>query len=217
MNIIVKKVRLVAAPEPAFVGTRLGVEVPPEMAGFGIYSATLAEGSTGITVDWGDDTPPQFVTSDDFPLVHTYAAAGRYEIRLSDDIAALAVSAATSSAVGAYMPFLIDVEMSAKRLVELAHLCFYECVNLVEFTAPDNNIAKIGRIAFMDCGKLVSPICLPRLVEFEGSGSKAPFKGAEGVLEIHLGRANEETIRALPNFADNPTLGAPNATLFFDL
>ncbi|MBQ0031695.1 MAG: hypothetical protein KBT68_02710, partial [bacterium] len=117
----------------------------------------------------------------------------------------------------AYMPFLINVEITAKRLVELAHLCFYECVNLVEFAAPDNNIAKIGRISFMNCGKLVSPICFPSLVEFEGSGSKAPFKGAESVLEIHLGGANEETIRALPNFPDNPTLCAPNATLSLDL
>lgn len=214
---LICKTTILAPEPPPFVGTVLRVEVPPEKAAFGIFSATLAEGSTGITVDWGDETPPQVVTSDDFPLIHTYAAAGRYEIRLSDDIAALGVSSTTSSVVGEYKLFLIGVEITAKRLVEIAGFCFYNCGNLLGFAAPDNNIAIIGSCSFTNCGKLVSPIFLPDLVEFAGSGSKAPFRGDEGILEIHLGGANEETIRALPNFADNPTLGAPNATLSFDL
>ena len=106
-NIIVKKVRLVAAPVPRQFGTDLTVEVPEELPEFGIATATLAEGHSSLTVTWGDGEETIVTDAAQFPLIHTYAAPGRYTIHLSDDISMLAVSDVIGSAVEAYKPFLI--------------------------------------------------------------------------------------------------------------
>ena len=217
MNIIVKKVRLVAGPVPRQFGTDLTVEVPEELPEFGIATATLAEGHSSLTVSWGDGEETIVTDAAQFPLIHPYAAPDRYTIHLSDDISMLAVSDVIGSAVEAYKPFLIALRSDAQVLTSTGEFCCHVCSNLAEFDIRNSSIVKIGRTSMKNCVSLPARLYFPNVNVVEGGGLQAPFKGCTSVMEIHFAKANEEAITSSPDFAKSPTLGAPNATLFFDL
>ena len=86
-----------------------------------VHVATLADGSSSITLDWGDGTVETH-TSDINDAVHTYASDGIYTVKLSDDVADFGwgspggVSTARKNRSG-----VIGFESTAKKLLTL---CF---------------------------------------------------------------------------------------------
>ena len=217
MNIIIKKVRLVAAPEPAFVGTTLTVGIAADRLGYGIYAAELAEGHENAVVDWGDGVTEQVAA---FPARHTYVGQGTYSVRISDDLATLRVCAVNPEEkdidFNDYPPSLLGFTSNAQNLQKLGKYGFFLCENMTEFDVTDCSAYFIGPCLFKNCYGLPPKVYLPNISTYEGNGVNAPFRNDTNILEIHFASNNEASIRAVPTFEKEPNLGARNATVIFD-
>lgn len=216
--IIVKKIILVAepGPEPAVRGTFLTIEPTAESPTYGFYAGALAADSGSVTVDWGDGTVE--TVADISRMAHTYASAGVYTVRLSDDLAMLGCSAPVGTAVQSrvYAKLLKGVVCNAEKLKALNTGAFRQSDNLVSADFADAAIESIRSNAFNGCAALAGAVVFPSAIDIEGSMGTLPFAGCESLREIHFARANEPIITALPCYADDPHLGAANATVLFD-
>ena len=216
--IIVKKIILVAepGPEPARRGTFLTVEPTEESPTYGFYAGALAADSGSVTVDWGDGTVE--TVADISRMTHTYASAGVYTVRLSDDLAMLGCSAPVGTAVQSrvYAKLLKGVGCNAEKLKALNTGAFRQSDNLVSADFADAAIESIRSNAFNGCSALAGAVAFPSVVDIDGAAGTLPFAGCTALREIHFARANEPVITALPCYADDPHLGAANATVLFD-
>ena len=216
--IIVKKIILVAepGPEPAERGTFLTVEPTEESPTYGFYAGTLAADSGSVTVDWGDGTVE--TVADISRMTHTYASAGVYTVRVSDDLAMLGCSAPVGTAVQSrvYAKLLKGVVCNAAKLKVLNTGAFRQSDNLVSADFADAAIESIRSNAFNGCFALAGAVVFPSVVDIDGAAGTLPFAGCTALREIHFARANEPVITALPCYADDPHLGAANATVLFD-
>jgi len=216
--IIIKKVILVAepGPEPAERGTFLTVEPTEESPTYGFYAGTLAADSGSVTVDWGDGTVE--TVADISRMTHTYASAGVYTVRVSDDLAMLGCSAPVGTAVQSrvYAKLLKGVVCNAAKLKVLNTGAFRQSDNLVSADFADAAIESIRSNAFNGCFALAGAVVFPSVVDIDGAAGTLPFAGCTALREIHFARANEPVITALPCYADDPHLGAANATVLFD-
>lgn len=151
MNIIIRKVRVLAAPVPVFVGTRLTVRATPECREFLIKAGNLATGSETIRVEWGDgmsDTLSDGIAS----LAHVYETDGEYVISISDDVNLLGVTDASGAADSAKM--LIRVFSNAQKLTNFRVSCFAGATNLVDFDFVDTPMTTFGSKLFYGCTSL---------------------------------------------------------------
>jgi len=216
--IIVKKIILVAepGPEPAERGTFLTVEPTEESPTYGFYAGALAADSGSVTVDWGDGTVE--TVADISRMTHTYAMAGVYTVRLSDDLAMLGCSAPVGTAVQSrvYAKLLKGVVCNAEKLKALNTGAFRQSDNLVSADFADAAIESIRSNTFNGCSALAGAVVFPSVVDIDGAAGTLPFAGCTALREIHFARANEPVITALPCYADDPHLGAANATVLFD-
>ena len=216
--IIVKKIILVAepGPEPAVRGTFLTIEPTEESPTYGFYAGALAADSGSVTVDWGDGTVE--TVADISRMTHTYASAGVYTVRLSDDLAMLGCSAPVGTAVQSrvYAKLLKGVVCNAAKLKALNTGAFRQSDNLVSADFADAAIESIKSNAFNGCFALAGAVVFPSAVDIDGAAGTLPFAGCAALREIHFARANEPVITALPCYADDPHLGAANATVLFD-
>ena len=216
--IIVKKIILVAepGPEPAERGTFLTVEPTAESPTYGFYAGTLAADSGSVTVDWGDGTVE--TVADISRMAHTYAVPGVYTVRLSDDLAMLGCSAPVGTAVQSkvYAKLLKGVVCNAAKLKTLNAGAFRQSDNLVSADFADAAIATLKSNVFNGCAALAGAVVFPAVVDIDGAAGTQPFAGCAALREIHFARANEPVITALPCYADDPHLGAANATVLFD-
>lgn len=240
MNIIIRKVRVVAAPvPPLFVGTRVKILVTEESPAWGFKTANLADGSTRILVDWGDGAVEEFAGGSD--LTHAYATPGQYEVRLSDDIVSLALSAKSGVHMRTYGPMIAGVWSNARKLDALLSYAFGSCANLTEIDFKEAQIRAIPEYCFFHCASLVNldnlPVGIveiakrgfcscerieiarfPNAVSVAGTGMLLAFSNCTALREIHFAEANKEALLASEAFQDDPEhLGAPNATVLFDL
>jgi len=215
---IVKRVTLIDPPLPPFVGTRLDVAVGSEQGlKFGMGKLTLAEGREGFSVDWGDGAVDRFAETTE-NVVHQYARAGRYEVRVSDDVQAILVSGSpTTSACTVYAPCVLNVRSDATALTSFNVASFHSCANLVSFDAERAGITRLTANLFKNCTSLTSPIRLPSVSGITGSAGAQPFAGCTGLREIHFSAQHEEALRATACYRNDPHLGAANATVSFDL
>ena len=182
MTFITKTVRLVAPPEPPFIGTRIVIATTDESPTFGIYLAKLAEGHPSLTVDWGDgscETLPGLDSS-----THTYPTPGQYEIRVSDDVASLRVRGLKDEFITTYPKMLVSFCSDAVHLTELGQGCFTgaslveienwppklesiggaglnENTQLTKVAPLPATLSKLGASAFANCQKLPGEITLP--------------------------------------------------------
>lgn len=243
MIIINKRVTLVAAPVPPFVGTRIGITVPEGGLDWGIKAGALADGSDFVTISWGDGEETMLGT-DIQDLVHTYPRGGAYEVRISDDISTLQVSGAADSVFcETYAPMVVSLASDAQRLATFNPQAFRNAVNLHDVDLSESGIVQFRPLAFMDCLSLVSLAGLPRTLQtiystvFSGSvnisgrvdfpaaktisGSvstgKNLFSGCNAITEIHFAAENEETVKSSSAYRNDPRLGATNAEVIFDL
>lgn len=208
--IIIKKVRLIAAPEPE--GTFLGVRIPEGDLRLMLYKATTVDGAMGVTVDWGDGTQETVAEIDN--LVHDYPAAGAYVVAISDDIDELCPFN-TSGETLAYKDRLFSVRATARRFVTTANFGFSGLPNLRELSLP--NVRTLWNGVFSGCTGLVGELCFLSVAAFGSAPRTMPFKDCPGVTAIRFARSNEAAIRASSFWEKDPQLGAANAVVRFDL
>ena len=217
MNIIIKKVRLVAAPEPAFVGTRISIVIPDgEARTYGIFRGDLAEGHEAVTVDWGDgsvETFPGFMR-----ITHEYAEAGAYDVVLSDDVANLVIGCHIGSEFFSVYAPLIRRAVFASEIVRPGNGFLRGATNMTEVDMTRCSAAELPNRAFVKCEALTA-IYLPNITTVAETTTEVAcaFYNCPSLREIHFSAAHEASITASPGYLTDPTLGAPNAKLSFDL
>ena len=203
MHIITKKVTLLPAP---FVGTRVRIRVPhsPD-AGltFKILSATRADDCESFEVDWGDGQKEE--RGGMMSYGHTYAAAGEYEIKISDGVKSLGLSTPTNAYPSQYVPSVLSVVTKATRLTNFH--CFRGCRNMHTFDMVESAVNTLASYAFVDCASLLGNIYLPRINDLPTT-NRLPFAGCTGgITRIHFSAEHESAIRNSAAFLADPTLG----------
>ena len=241
--IITKTVTLIAAPEPPFVGTTLKISVPADSLTWGIFSITKAADAESVTIDWGDGETTIVTGSTTRQIPHTYASGGNYTVRVSDDASIYSFSTNTANDYqSVYAPMIREASSNATRLTTIGagafmnaanlvkadfsaasslETClpwsFNNCVNLTDLRLPDG-IKKLYSQSFGNCDGLSGRLDFPAVNQLIGSGENSPpFLGSDNITEIHLAAAYEAAIRSSASFKVSATLGAPNATVVFDL
>ena len=240
---VARTITLVAAPPSPFIGTKITIQVPDDSLGWGIKAGALAEGSDFVTISWGDGEETM-LGADIQDIVHTYPRGGTYEVRISDDISTLQVSGAADSVFcETYAPMVVSLVSDARRLATINPQAFRNAVNLRDMDLSESGIVQFRPLAFMDCLSLASLAGLPRTLQtiyntvFSGSvniagrvdfpsaktisgnvsAGKNLFSGCNEITEIHFAAENEETVKSSSAYRGDSKLGAPNATVVFDL
>ena len=213
MNIIIKKVRLVAAPGPAFVGTRFGIRITDAAHPcFGFSSGSLADDCEFVRIDWGDGTV------EDVPhaggTLHEYAACGDYEVKITDSIKLLRVSSNEEGSTyrESVAPALRTVVCNATRLRTLRKDCFSNCRNLILADFDAAALEKIGSLTFADCYGLNGEL---RLMTVSDILNTEPFRNCPNVTAVVFSSVNEAAIKATDAYLDDPHLGLPDAEVKF--
>lgn len=196
-----------------FFRTKLKVALTEDKLNFKIASLETAPGVEKFTIDWGDGTSQEEISSTG--LGHVFALPGVYEIRLSDDIAAMTAVDATEE-MQFFSPCYLSFWSNATKLTTLKSQAFRNCTNLTtaEFAASEINNLYPG--VFYGCTSLPSVIYMPKVNTFHGPGVVPPFKGCSQITELHFSAANEAAIKASTTWAKDKTIGTGTATCYFD-
>lgn len=209
---ITKKTRLLPVP---FVGTRIKIKLDdPESLEWGMDFVILAEECSSVTIDWGDGTMEQFdgTTSP----IHAYPRCGTYEVVLSDDLTSFRCSNVTASSPfqAIYAKRIVGVKSNARKLDMIPGMAFYCCENLTEFDIDETSVSMLATRAFYRCTGLMGALRFPAVTSINAM----TFTGCTGITELHFGKVNEATLRALPAWeSSGGRFGAENATVYFDL
>ena len=191
-----------------FVGTRLRLRIAEDGQPFAFYTFDLAWDSDSATVNWGDGTVE---TVTDVPS-HTYAKAGEYEVRITDDVADLGITGSS----GGEDTSLCAFYSNATQLEELDQFCFNGCMNLVEFDIRESGVRCLNRATFRKCTGLSGELFFPRVGDL-GTKTPALFSGCTGgITKIHFSKANEEAITESDPYQADHTLGTGTAEVVFD-
>ena len=192
--IITKTLTLVAAPEPPFVGTTVRVRIPDGSLTFGFNNLVLADGSESFTIDWGDGSVQEFAADADH-ATHEYAHGGDYEIKISDGVSSIKLSGSSMQDpdyYNVYAPMIRSVESNGERLAIIQANGFRHCVNLT--SAAFQSVSVVN-----------------------GRSGTVPFNECAALTEIHFAAAHEAEIKETMAYKADPPMGAPNATIYFDL
>lgn len=207
---------LLPNPEPPpFVGTRIGLEIPADDPRWRLNIAYLCEDRDFTTIDWGDGTIEE--SEDPDGIEHTYAEPGHYDVRISDDIEEFQFSD-LSTLYRKMVGRIVSFESNATLLTEIRARCFNYGTNLQTVTLRDSHVEKIGTLAFANCPLLSGRIDLPHVADIScSSASGEPFYSSPSIAELHFAKANETTLKASSAYGHDPTFGAKNAQVRFDL
>lgn len=214
--VITKRARLLAPP---FVGTRIRIRVDDPLD-FMIKTATLADGSDRIVVDWGDGLTDVYNAS----LVdvrHPYSKPGEYTVKISDDIAKVGIGYKTPATVysAIYAPMVIGFESNASKLTTLPAFAFHNALNLSSLNVSNSGLNSLTNAAFKGCSTLAGALYFPKVTSIAGTtATTLPFCECLGIAELHFGEQNKGVIMELPSWElSGGKFGAENATVFFDL
>ena len=240
MTIITRKVKLAAAPEPPFVGTRIAIETTDESPFWGFKDAARVNESVLITIDWGDGTVETFDRTL-VNLTHEYAVAGHYEVRISDTVSSFTLSSLAGTCQTVYAPMICGVWSNAQTLQELRQFVFSKCKQMAELDLRETNIRGVPGYAFSGCTALtgleglpdgireiglsafsgctgLETVRFPNVVNISGTETSKPFSNCTALREIHFAEANKEALLASAAFQFDPEhLGSPNGVVMFDL
>lgn len=216
------RIKVLAAsvpPAPPFTGTSLTIRTTDTARQFGIYSAKLADGHAGVTLDWGDGTV-ETIGGDILQRTHDYAAAGTYVIRISDDIADVRYTGHYDPEYlfGKYRELPVAFHSNAAALTTVGPMALGGCLNLTSVDIRDAAVTGLAEGPFAHCTALAGEPHFPHVCQFIRSTRTQPFEGCTGGLtRLHFAAANEAAIKATTNYQSDPTLGTATATCVFDL
>lgn len=213
MNIIIKKVKIIASPAPPFVGTRLGIRIVDD-ADFAFYKATLADDSTAVRIEWGDGMSVELPADQLSAVSHSYPGPGEYEIRISDDIKSVSFTGTGLDYVRT-AAMIRSFSTTGTKLRTLNIRAFKGCVNLVSVDLSAAFVSTFQPGVFENCTGLSGIVRLDSVATLQGNVQ--PFNGCTGgIAEIHFSSANEATIAGSTVYTNDPTLGTGTATIKFD-
>ena len=189
--------------------TRLRIRLAEDGMQRKISSIVLAAGHANCAIDWGDGTV-ETVTR--LPP-HTYAKAGEYIVRLSDDVSALTVSNRNDTD-----PTLLAFASNATLLGKIQQFCFDGCTYLQRIDVRESGLTSLDRMAFRYCTSLSSELYFPKVNQLSGTATSEVFAGCTGgITKIHFAKVNEAAIKASAPYQGDPTLGTGTAVCVFDL
>lgn len=118
-------------------------------------------GTFDATIDWGDGSPVQTITSYNDPnLTHTFPSAGvDYQIRISGILPGMLNFNGAGSAT---RPILRSVDNLGSTGLQRMDSCFRSCDNLTSFTPGDCDTSQLTDMGytFNDCGGLTGTLDL---------------------------------------------------------
>jgi hypothetical protein len=150
------------------------------------------------TIDWGDGTVTEASGSE--PISHTYAAAGKYTIRINGIHMLFMAGYDTKSIVFPDEQTQIYHSVSEKAYSTLEEVTFNEGLNdiyhgafsnctLIESITIPSTVTEIGDRAFEDCTGLKTVYCnavTPPSWWIPGTGTPDPFSGCTGLTAIYV-------------------------------
>ncbi len=146
--------------------------------------------SNGVTIDWGDGSPPQTLTgTGNRNTTHTYSAAGTYDITLDVTSGVLGFGANSSSycVLGStgnngrvYCNMLKSVRIG-NSVTTIGTYAFYNCYSLASVTIH-NSVTTIDNYAFRSCYSLASVI-IPNSVTMIGTYA---FNGCYSLASVTI-------------------------------
>ena len=215
---ITKTVRLVAAPTPTFVGTVIEIYIPWTKDGtldFGIFSITRS--ATG-TLDWGDGTTLEGTRFS--RAVHTYAAPGKYRIKIAAGITNMVLTYINSSDNYSekYGPSVLSFTSNDPDFPLVGAYGFAGCRNMTTFDVRETKISRLLGGEWQGCASLTGELYFPCVDTLQAQKGIMPFAGCTGgITAIHLPKANEASLIASEVYQTDPTLGTGTAQCIFDL
>lgn len=143
-------------PVPPFVGTRLVIRTSDTQRTFGFTNLVLGDGHANVTVDWGDGTVETLTSIS--KITHDYAATGEYEVRISDDLKSLSVSASMSGSpfYDEYPKLVKRVHSNAQSLTKTGLSFLARCINLTSVDLGDSAITAFQVHTFAFCESLTA-------------------------------------------------------------
>lgn len=209
MNIIIRKVRVLAAP---FVGTEFFIELPEGQTQWSIYHVTTAG---EMTVDWGDGVT-EVVEGNSITLSHEYAVPGSCRVRFSDAMNLLTMGTSEEYKT-LYNPCLRRFVTNAQNYHSLGIFAFSGCVNLESFDISGSGVYIMNNYCFKGCSGLKGDVYLPGITSCQFTTS-SPFSGCTGgIASIHFTKVLEERVTQSAVYQTDPTLGTGTAVCVFDL
>lgn len=215
MKITVKTQLLSAAPP--FVGTRLGIEIDEPIDGkylYGLYSAQLADGCDSVTVDWGDGKTE--TVAELSRLVHEYDAPGRYEVKVSDEVKTLVLSALSDQEGYPALKIirqLTSIVCNATKLTSFGRNFCNAATSLHTLDLSQSPVSILGALAFSGCTALPSEVRLRPVTTLPANA----FKGCSQIGVLHFATSSEAVITSSTGYKSDPTFGTGTAILKFDL
>ncbi len=126
-------------------GTLLAVEASSDCMTVRIARGELAQGSTSVTVNWGDGTKSVYSRIAD--ARHTYEKPGEYRIAISDDLCSFGFAESSSSGPVAERDMLRELVSLGSKVKSIASYGFNNC-HLMRGVMNLPNVTSIGSYAF---------------------------------------------------------------------
>ena len=111
---------------------------------------------------------------------------------------------------------LVSADFNESRIAQLSNSAFDGCSSLVRIGVPAS-ATMMRDFALRGCAALGPRIALPGVDLFTGWRSMLPFADCTSLTEIHFAAANEAAIKESAVYRYKSHLGAPWATIMFDL
>jgi len=187
---IIKKVMLVdGSVRPS---TKVRIRIAADDPVWRVVSCAYFDDETDVIVDWGDGSVESVFELMD--VYHTYAEPGDYVVTLSDILTEIGFRKSSPTATDAYSRKVIGFRTTAEHLIRIAACAF------------SGSTALTGSVAF------------PNVETISGTGAdQLPFVGCTELTEIHFAAKHATTIQRSSAYRTDPRLGAPAATVHFDL
>ena len=142
-------------------GTVLVVEASPALMTVRIARGDLADGSDSVVVSWGDGQKGEY--SRISGAKHTYAKAGEYKIRISDDLCSFGFTDSGSSDGAQERDMLRELVSVGFKVTSIASYAFNNCRSMRGvINLP--NVTSIGGYAFGST-RGVTDFILPSMTE----------------------------------------------------
>lgn len=157
-----------------------------------VMELPIASGGTyNYTVDWGDGTAPQTITTfADTRKNHTYAAAGTYTVMIKGVLSAISFLNLPSRT-----KVLEVVDLGNTQAVNLSY-AFAGCTNLVSFSGGDTSKVTDMNTMFLSASSLVN-IDLSTFDTSKVTNMGAMFQGANKITSLDLSNFNTSNVTNL--------------------
>ena len=174
----------------------------------GIYSATRYSSTSAVYVDWGDGSMDE-VDGNISQLVHEYASAGTYHVKITDNVTNFAPSYSNStwhSTTSQNRYTFKDMVKTGSRCTSMPTYAFYYCSALSSINFLSScwtGLASLPSYAFDYCAGLTQLSGLPARIKTLGAWCFGYCTGLTGIQDLRsaglTGLYNSSTFRQCTN------------------